>query len=166
MKSQVSSLFTYITAAVVLGVILIFGTYGVIQLINTTSEIEARTFQNDFNRAISQLTTQYGAVRFVDLPRMQGYRMICAVDYTKIEYVHSIFDSTDMSDYFLIKGDLEDKTANIFLIQDNVAERFLNENVRVPDISEGYECQVIPSSGLVRMRVEGFGRYAEITFID
>lgn len=168
MKSQVSSMFTYLSAAIILGVVLVFGGWGVIKLINVTEDIEKSTFQSDFNRAIGELTTQYGAVRYVELPSLRAYKEICVVDPNWFSdlAVPATFDGTNLSRFPLILGDIQDKTANIFLITDTVAERFLNNKTYLANPTQRYVCYQIPQSGIVKMRVEGYGKYATIEFVD
>ncbi len=164
MKSEISATFTFLTAAIVLGVVLIFGGWGVLNLMRGVEDLEQSTFENEFQRAINRMTAQFGSVRVVQLPRIQGNKMLCVVGRNKMEYVYMNFSNTDMSDYPLIRGEIQDNTSNVFLIRhDDTFISFLNDNLHVPEPAT-YLCYNIPSSGLIEVRLEGFGRYTELSF--
>lgn len=165
MKAEISTTFTFLTAAIVLGVILIFGSFAVLNIMSNVTELEESAFINDFNREISRMSTQFGSVRFVELPRIHGYREICVVGANSTEYLSNLanFQNSALSNYSLIRGHLNDSTANVFLIRDRVEQTFYNELLYVRDGT--HDCFEIPDSGLVEIRLEGFGRYTELEFI-
>jgi hypothetical protein len=167
-KAEISTTFTFLTASIVLGVILIFGSFAVLKIINNVSDLEESAFINQFNREISRMSAQFGSIRYLELPRVQGYKEICVVSEQHMAFMNisqNFYNSSSkISRYPLIRGHLEDRTANVFLIRDNVEQTFFNDQLRLSD-GKTHDCFLIPASGLVEVQLEGFGRYTELTFI-
>jgi hypothetical protein len=161
-KAEVSQMFMYLTAAIVIGFTLLFAGKAIITLIDNIDVVEAQQFRGDFEAAINEVSSKYGSVQFKTLRGLRDFETICVVDLDWAR-IHFAELPPDLSQYTLIRGDLKDETANVFLITDNVKEKLLNVKL---DVAEGYACQEVSNSGDIQIKLEGFGNYARLSFVS
>lgn len=162
-NAEVSSTFTFLASAVIIGVILLFGGYAVTQLLSNIQKVEEVQFRQSIEQRITSVSSKYGSVEVFDLTGLRSYTKACVFDLENFVIGSPPPDS--LLQYPLMLGDVEDKTFNFFLLDHNDAvERFLNTNIRVQD--PFYECVNISSQGVITIRLEGLGRAALFSFVD
>jgi hypothetical protein len=161
-KAAVSQMFMYLTAAIIISFTLLFAGKAIISLLGTVSEVESQQFRTEFERAIDEVSSKYGSVQFKTLRGLRDFEYICVADVRSTDWKGKVLPP-ELAEFSLIRGHLEDETANIFLITDNVEEKFLNANIQI----EGeYDCAEIGSSGDIDIKLEGFGKYARLTLLS
>lgn len=163
-KSEVTQAFTFLSAAIIIGVIFIFGSISVYKLINNTEKIHQTQFRKEIEDKIDMISSKYGSVKIFDLNGLNKFSYICVYD---LDYKHSILNGNEcmVDDYPLIQGELEDSTANIFLLDDEgIEDRFLTDDILLD--SPYCSCKEINSMGSVKIKLEGIGRVAKFSFVD
>lgn len=165
-NAQVSQSFTFMAATIVIGILLLFGGYSVIQLMDNVQTIEDTQFRQNIEKRIDSVSSKYGSVEIFELTNLNEYTKVCVFDLAGFEASgNSISDFSEISGYSLMGGEVTDKTANFFLLGiEDVQERFLNEKIIVSD--PFYTCQEIGSQGVVKIKLEGLGRTTKFSFIE
>ena len=162
-KGDVNQTFMFLTAAIITGVILIFGGMSFVRLMDNTERIQATQFRADFEDAIGSICSKYGSVGYVDLDGLEKYDQMCVFSLRNTALI-TPNNCPIIDKYPLIKGDLDDAPANVFLIdEEGVSARFVNNDIDLG--GEHCACQKV-SVGSVRMRLEGLGKKALLEFVN
>lgn len=164
-KGVATQSFNIITAVVIMGVILLFGGTSVYKLISNAEDVEKANFRNDFNAEIDAISSKYGSVKILELEGLRAYNVFCIFKYKADVSDGDFADSEYISPFPLIKGDLVDGTANIFLLTDSIDERFVNEKISVAD-EKGFICEEISDNGVAKLKLEGMGRTVRVSFVS
>lgn len=164
-KAIATQSFNIITAVVIMGIILLFGGTSAYKLINNAGDVEQAQFRQAFNSEIDDISSKYGSVKYVTLDGLRSYKHFCIFDTSNMAGILSNFDSHPvLSNFPLIKGDLEDTASNIFLISNSIEERFYNDKITVPS-DKGFLCEEISSNGVIKLKLEGLGKKVKVTFV-
>lgn len=163
-RGVVTESFNIITAVVIMSIILLFGGISVYKLINNAASVESAQFRNDFNSEIKDISSKYGSVKFLTMDGLKGYDYFCIFDLDYSTKIISNFDTyRELRGFSIIKGDLADGTANIFLLSNAVEERFLNKVITISD-EKGFICEEINAGGFVKIKLEGLGKKVRVSF--
>jgi hypothetical protein len=164
-KGDVNQTFMFLTAAIITGVILIFGGASFLRLIDNTEKIQATQFRSDFEDAIHSISSKYGSVRYVDFTSLDRYTEMCVFSLRNPSSITEQ-ECPVLAKHPLIRGDLEDMTANVFLLDiDGISDRFINTDLELEDNAH-CTCQEVGSGGSVRVRLEGLGKKASFEFVN
>lgn len=163
-KGNVQQAFTVISSVIIMGILLIFGTRAISQLIDSKDRIEDAEFRNELTREIDQIKSKYGSVKYSDLSGLQRYSEMCVFDLERNwDTPHNchILDKVPLT-----LGHLQDGTGNIFLYnRDSLEQTFLVDDLVINN-NDGCECTTISSNGLVKIKLEGLGRSARFSFVE
>lgn len=163
-SGQVTQSFTFLSAVIIIGLILIFGGYSIYQLIQNVDTIEDTRFRQNMDDKISSVSSKYGSVEIFDLEGLNDFETICVFDLENFE-MSSFSSDLVIKDFGLMEGAVDDKTANIFFLDSStVGDRFLNTNIRIAD--PFYTCKDIGQQGFVKIRLEGLGKTSKFSFVD
>lgn len=165
-KAIATQSFNIITAVIIMGIILIFGGTSVYKLINNADDVEKAQFRNSFDSEINDISSKYGSVKYITLDGLRSYDYFCVFDVYDTVGAESNYEADPIISKFpLIMGDLEDKTANVFLISNKIEERFFNDKIQVSS-EKGYFCEEISSNGAIKLKLEGLGKTVRVTFVS
>jgi len=168
-KANVQQAFTIIASVVIMGVLLIFGTRAIGQLMENKDRLEDVEFRNEITREIDSIRSKYGSVKILELTSLNKYDAMCVFDLDKsrnLDVASSYYTECLIDKYPLIFGHISDGTSNIFLFSNmGIEQSFLNENLEVIGNSP-CSCVKISRSGIVKIRLEGLGRTAGFEFIE
>ena len=79
-KAQISSAFNYITAAIIIGVVLIFGTISIIKLMGYVNKIDDQQFRKEFVSAMDRAGSSLHSVQYIELSGLKSFKQICFFD--------------------------------------------------------------------------------------
>ena len=166
-KAIATQSFNIITAVLIMGVILIFGAYSVVKLVDNSKMIEDAQFKSELDDEINQITSKYGSVRYVKINSLKGMNYFCIFDLDKTSDALNLIETHPyLKNYPLLIGDLEDKVANIFVLSNSKIEaRMFNEKINLKN-DESFICTEVPATGRVILKLEGKGKYALVSFAE
>ncbi|HLP80064.1 MAG TPA: hypothetical protein VK158_05495, partial [Acidobacteriota bacterium] len=78
-----NQLFVYITTVVVVGLVLLFGSQAVLKFKSDTDKISFAKELEDFNRKVSEVSTEFRSEKMVSLEVPDGVATICIIDIYK-----------------------------------------------------------------------------------
>ncbi|MGM5483821.1 MAG: hypothetical protein ACQER9_02795 [Nanobdellota archaeon] len=157
-KANISQSFVYISAIIIMGVILLLGGSAVNNIISNMNRLEKADFRNDFKESINEVRGKYGSRRIFNLTGLKDYDELCVFDLDSYDINN---DNTHES-YDFMGLELEKGTSNVFLVKnDAVEESFLIKDI---EVDRGSICQEISESGIIGIRIEGLGRKVEFDF--
>lgn len=162
-KGQVTQTFTFLSAAIIIGVLLLFGGYSVVKLIDNVEQIEDLQFRTQLEERINSVSSKYGSVEIVKLRNLNSFDTMCVFDLA--EFNPETSSISVLGEYPLIRGALIDKSSNIFLIHSEGIESFLNDQIAI-DSAGYYDCHNISISGTIDIRLEGLGKKAQLQMLN
>jgi hypothetical protein len=136
-KAQISSqIFTYILAAVVIGIIVLVGYKAIGTVLDVISRAKIDGIKADFISSVSGTSKQYNKVERIEISLPDNFDRIClldSLDKTTKEFTSDVKSSSELSDYPLIKLKVDaDTDKNIFLLKNKkIVEEFYVENLNV-----------------------------------
>lgn len=150
MKSQISSqIFVYILAAVIIGLVVIFGYKAVKTIITTTSRTNIEEFKTEFADKIKAVSMQEGKVTSFELTLDKEYDQICFVD-SRENGVFNI-DSGIIQNYWIKKSVQENASPNVFLLENGeIMDAFY---VDFLNVREDFKC--FENKGVVWLKGQG-----------
>jgi hypothetical protein len=157
MKGEVSSqVFTYILAAVIVGLILIVGYKGISTIMGVTSQAPIDDFKSDFTAEVEKMSRDYGSVKKYELPGLPTkIEEVCFIDSMNENNEFDILPS--IADNAFIELSIEDNSQkNVFLLKDGkIQESFYVEHL---DVVNDYLC--LENVGAMELWFEGKGKTA------
>ncbi len=152
-RAQASQVFIWALAAILMTLLLLFGYRAINSLTERGEQVNCLEFQNNLRSTIES-TTDYGAERRATFRPPAGYKKVCF-----IKTYGGLPPSTIIDDP-IIKDNVESqiKDANVFLVKEIAEDSFSVGDI---DVEGGYLC-VSVTRGEIKLRIEGFGRYAKI----
>jgi len=145
-RGQISLVFIYLAASVIIVIILIFGYRAVHSFLEKQQEIQLLSFEKDLKNEIDKVRQQYGSRISYELD-IPGYDKVCFIDLGK-EPVNNF----DPVIYNLWSSGAE---KNVFLVNELVEQSFYAGNITVADpgwtclnLTEGENEILIQSAGV------------------
>jgi len=156
-KGQVVLSFNYITAVVIMGVILLFGAISVTKLMKDVDSVQSQKFKSDFEKNIAEASTSIYSVQKIELSGLKDFKKVCFVDFEKKS---DVLEGELGSNYATIKEYLNYNISNIFLIDGDVKENFLNRKLQIDD--PYYLCLDVSKSGTINLILTGLGKKVKL----
>jgi hypothetical protein len=154
-KSQANQIFIWALAAIMMTLLLIFGYRAINTITNRGEQVQYLGFQNEL-RSIMESTMDYGAERRASFRPPAGFKEVCFVKtYGGLPSVNAVPE-----DYPLIRDNINSQisTSNVYLVKEVSEESFSIGDI---DVDGGFLCVEV-NRGEIKLRIEGFGKYARI----
>lgn len=174
-KGQISQVFTFIMALMVIGLIVLMATKSMGGLLNDKCDVDLITFKDSLQDELSS-NNDYGSMNEIRIQAPCNYNILCLVDATVIdgEYLDAFSVSnavlnSDMQGSFIISNSINDMTkTNIFLTTLNGEKTIPVGFVSQVEITHSdnspisaVKC-VNSTAGYFKLRTEGLGRKTKI----
>jgi hypothetical protein len=134
--------FLYIAAVIIVGLVFVFGVRAIFSLQDSAENIQKVSFVRDFEADITKISTEFRAIKVVDLKIPSRYSEVCIIDLSKTPPASGlqplILAEWSDAQSALLSGQEYDMK-NFFLLSDNTLE----ESFYVPKIvieNPGYLC--------------------------
>lgn len=153
-KAQITSqVFMFILAAIVFGLIILYGYQAITKFMKTSSEIALADFQNEFIRETELIKRDYGSVSKIELTLPRKYTGICIADSDSTKIDVSDFEIKQPRMYSAWRKGAE----NVFITPPA-------QPIKIKDISidGGYFC-IENNFGKIALRIEGQGDKAIVS---
>jgi hypothetical protein len=160
---ETNQMFVFIVSIIVVGLVLLFGTKAIMSFMAGTEDVQYVQFKTNLQDAIDDVASDYGSVKQRAFNMPGEYQKVCFVDIKKSPgsfdiQADSLIDGARQP---LLINAWEDKTANVFLIDQVVVKSFIDERITLPE-GEPYVC-LKRQQGELRVRLEGVGRAVEVS---
>jgi len=153
-RAQMNTMFVYLFSAVVIAVVLIFGTQMIFKFLESGAEAQMVQFQHDLQTAISSLSVDFGSIRTKTLHAPPEIQEVCFVD--------SYGGMPDLigTGYPLIEDSVNSGAQqNVFFRDDS-----LIDGLTVGDIAVDGDLLCIPIiRGALEIQLEGKGNHVFIS---
>jgi hypothetical protein len=155
-KGEISSqVFTYILAAIIVGLILLVGYKGITTVLSVTSKAPIDDFRSDFTSTVNKMARDFGSIKKYEFSLPSQIEEVCFIDSMNDENKFDIPSSAAKNSF--IKYSIDDNVQkNVFLIKEGKIE----ESFYVDDLNVVTDYLCIENSGLMYAWFEGKGRKA------
>lgn len=157
-KAEVTLAFNYITASIIVMVILIFGTMVVLRLTRDVEAIESATFERDFRESMERASRTLYSQQYVTLRGLQGQRDICFFSYSNKDQIAQTLPNTGVFErHPTLRFDVEETDNNVFVLSNDRIVFSLSNDLLEVDRPSGWLCTPI-DRGQIEVFLEGLGR--------
>lgn len=154
-KAQAEKVFMYAVTLIIVGMILIFGYKGIMQLVKTQESATDAKFKNDIRNKIDT-GSAYGRISTEDFETSVKYRSICFVAEENPANLNTQF----LGDYPW-GADVAESKDNVFLYDGQSIDPFKVDTFEIDEDSEyayGPDALCVPiQNGRFSIRIEGLG---------
>ena len=155
-KAQiVGQVFIFILAAIIFGVIVLYGYQAISNFMSKSGEIAIASFQQELTNSVESIKRDFGSVTKTELTLPTKYSTLCILDS---DTTKNICDTGQplQQQYPRLCAAWKTEAQNIFLLPGTQA-------MQISDIStpSGYFC--VQNTGKIKLRMEGLGDKAQVS---
>ncbi|MBN1157584.1 hypothetical protein JXA85_08245 [Candidatus Woesearchaeota archaeon] len=175
-KGQIAGqVLIYVMGLVIISLVVIFGYRAIRDFVTRSEDLALVDFRTKLTNTIEEMSSDYGSMKIVDFTIPKGFSRICFLNRTASPDTRNLCRNIpDNPDYEPIVCSFwkDNSKENAFLLGKKTEAFFIgNENTGLPYFvvalkgvteEEGYLCPDITNSR-IKLRIEGKGRYAELS---